>query len=59
MYIVHDKSTDIANEGYIRKYIEPVRLEASEHIRKTQTNDRLIQYTFSIVKSKNRQTQRV
>ena len=59
VYIVHDKSTDNANEGYIRKYIEPVRLEASEHIRKTQTNDRLIQYTFSIVKSKNRQTQRV
>lgn len=57
VFIVHDNSAD-TSQGYINKYIEPVTIQSSDHIRKTKVNDKLIQYTFDILKSKNRKTHR-
>ena len=59
VYIIKPQQTDYNNEGYINKYVEPITLSTEEHIRKTKVNDKLIQYTFDIIKTKNRKTQRV
>jgi len=58
VFMLNEKSTDSTGQGYIRKYIEPVLLTSEEMIRKTKANDRLIQYTFFVTKSKNRKTHR-
>ena len=55
VFIIHDDTTD-DNAGYINKYIEPITIQSSNYIRKTKANDKLIQYTFDILKSKNRKT---
>lgn len=59
VYILHERSTDASNIGYIRKYVEPVIMKTSSHIKKTKANDKLVQYTFEIEKSKERKTQRI
>jgi hypothetical protein len=41
------------------KYIEPVRLMTSSYTKKTIANDKLIQYTFEVEKSKTQRTQSV
>jgi hypothetical protein len=41
------------------KYVEPVTLTTSSYTKKTRANDRLMQYTFEVEKSKNRRTQAV
>jgi len=56
VFILEQQSTDNINEGIIRKYMTPVIIDSEEHIRKTLANDRLIQYSISITKSKNRNT---
>ena len=58
VFILNKNSTDYNNQGLVRKYIEPVIIENTDHIRKTKSNDGLIQYTFEITKSKNRKTHR-
>jgi hypothetical protein len=55
VFIVHDDTAD-DGAGYINKYIEPITIQSSDYIRKTKVNDKLIQYTFDILKSKNRKT---
>ena len=59
VFMLNKRTTDYANEGYTRKYIEPVLITSSDHIRKTTANDKLIQYTFELEKSKQRKTHRV
>ena len=58
VYIVNGFSTDVSNT-ITRKYIEPVVLTTSSYIRKTIANDRLMQYTIEIEKSKMKRTQAV
>jgi hypothetical protein len=41
------------------KYVEPVTLTTSSYTKKTIANDKLMQYTFEVEKSKNRRTQAV
>ena len=45
--------------GMVNKYVEPVRLITSSYTRKTKANDKLIQYTFELEKSKNKRTQAI
>jgi hypothetical protein len=58
VYIVNEYADDepktIAN-----KYIEPVTLLTSSYIKKTMANDKLMQYTIEIEKSKTKRTQAV
>jgi len=58
VYIVNGFSADVSNT-ITRKYIEPVVLTTSSYIRKTIANDRLMQYTIEIEKSKMKRTQAV
>ena len=58
VYIVNGFSDDVSNT-ITRKYIEPVVLTTSSYIRKTIANDRLMQYTIEIEKSKMKRTQAV
>ena len=43
----------------LNTYVTPVRLKTSSFTRKTSSNDRLLQYTFEIEKSKTLRTQSV
>ena len=40
-------------------YINPVRLTTSSYTKKTVANDKLMQYTFEVEKSKNLRTQSI
>jgi hypothetical protein len=57
VYILQQRSTDNANEGYLRKYVKPTTITNSSHTRKTKANDRLIQYTFNIEVDKTKKSQ--
>lgn len=57
VYILEQRSTDNANEGYLRKYIRPATITDSSHTRKSKANDRLIQYTFNIEINKTKKSQ--
>ena len=50
--------TDGTNAA-LNQYVTPVRLTTSSFTRKTVANDKLIQYTFEIEKSKTFRTQSV
>jgi len=43
----------------LNQYVVPVRLSTSSHTIKTVANDKLIQYTFEVEKSKTLRTQSV
>ena len=43
----------------LNQYVVPVRLSTSSHTKKTVANDKLIQYTFEVEKSKTLRTQSV
>ena len=43
----------------VNKYVEPVTVTTSSYTRKTKANDKLIQYTFEVEKSKTQRTQSV
>jgi hypothetical protein len=58
VYILNGYSTDVSNT-ITRKYIEPVVLTTSSYVKKTIANDRLMQYTFEIEKSRMKRTQSV
>tara|TARA_R100001244_G_scaffold36647_1_gene33544 strand:+ start:11 stop:1447 length:1437 start_codon:yes stop_codon:yes gene_type:complete len=53
-YVAGDDTATITN-----KYIEPVTLTTSSYVKKTIANDKLMQYTFEIEKSKMKRTQAV
>ena len=58
VYIVNGFSTDVSNT-ITNKYIEPVVLTTSSFVRKTIANDKLMQYTIELEKSKMQRTQSV
>ena len=59
VYIINEYQTDISSEVITNKYVEPVTVTTSNYIRKTKANDRLMQYTFEIEKSKMKRTQAI
>ena len=61
VYIVNEfDSTEVSPYNTItNKYVEPVTLTTSNYVRKTIANDKLMQYSFEIEKTKMRRTQSV
>ena len=58
VYILEGYQSD-GTYPLLNNYVTPVRLTTSSHIRKTRANDKLIQYTFEVEKSKTLRTQAV
>jgi len=56
VYILNGYS-DTDTSGMINKYVEPVTVTTSSYTRKTKANDKLIQYTFELEKTKNKRIQ--
>ena len=58
VYIVNGFSSDVSNT-ITNKYIDPVVLTTSSYVKKTIANDKVMQYTIEIEKSKMKRTQSV
>ena len=58
VYLLEGHQTDAAN-AVLNNYVTPVRLTTSSFTKKTSANDKLIQYTFEIEKSKTLRTQSI
>ena len=58
VYILEGYQTDAATSA-LNQYVKPVRLTTSSFTKKTVANDKLIQYTFEVEKSKTLRTQSV
>jgi hypothetical protein len=58
IYILEGYQTDPTNP-VLNNYATPVRLTTSSYIRKTIANDKLMQYTFEVEKSKPLRTQAI
>ena len=58
VYILEGYQTDPSSSS-LNTYVTPVRLTTSSYIRKTVANDKLMQYTFEVEKSKTLRTQAV
>ena len=58
IYILVGYQTD-ASDSALNQYVKPVRITTSSFTRKTVANDKLIQYSFDIEKSKTLRTQSV
>ena len=58
VYLLEGFQTDV-NYSLLNQYVTPVRLKTSSFTRKTVANNKLIQYTFEIEKSKTFRTQSV
>ena len=58
VYIVNGFQAD-ASDSITNKYIEPVVLTTSSYVKKTRANDKVMQYTIEIEKSKMKRTQSV
>ena len=55
----YDGTSNDTNFGIVNKYVEPVRVVTSSYIRKSKANDKLIQYTFELEKTKTKRTQAI
>ena len=58
VYILDGFKTD-ATDSALNKYVTPVRLTTSSYTKKTVANDKLMQYTFEVEKSKTLRTQSI
>jgi len=58
VYILEGFKTD-GSYSMLNTYVVPVRLTTSSYTRKTVANDKLMQYTFEVEKSKTLRTQSV
>tara|TARA_R110001599_G_scaffold114565_1_gene280556 strand:+ start:1624 stop:3021 length:1398 start_codon:yes stop_codon:yes gene_type:complete len=58
VYIIEGFKTDETYSA-LNKYVTPVRLTTSSYTKKTIANDRLMQYTFEVEKTKTLRTQTV
>jgi hypothetical protein len=58
VYVLEGFQTDVSN-ALLNNYVTPVRLITSSYTRKTIANDKLMQYTFEVEKSKTLRTQSV
>tara|TARA_R100001440_G_scaffold34939_1_gene53934 strand:- start:1108 stop:2544 length:1437 start_codon:yes stop_codon:yes gene_type:complete len=56
VYILNGYSSSDTS-GMVNKYVEPVTVTTSSYTRKTKANDKLIQYTFELEKTKNKRIQ--
>ena len=57
VYILNQDSADDIM-GYGRKYVEPVTITSTQYVKKTKANDKLIQYSIEIEKSKPKRAHR-
>ena len=55
----YDGTESSPYETITNKYVEPVRVTTSSYTRKTIANDKLMQYTIEVEKSKTKRTQSV
>jgi len=55
----YDSDTNDSRYGTVNKYVEPVRVMTSSYTRKSKANDKLIQYTFELEKTKIKRTQAI
>lgn len=58
IYQLQGFQTDVSN-SLLNQYIIPVRLKTSSFTKKTIGNDKLIQYTFEVEKTKTLRTQSI
>ena len=58
VYLLQGFQTDAVGSA-LNQYVTPVRLTTSRFAKKTVANDKLIQYTFEIEKSKTLRTQSI
>ena len=58
VYILEGFKTDTTNSS-LNKYVTPVRLTTSSYTKKTVANDKLMQYTFEVEKTKTLRTQAI
>jgi hypothetical protein len=58
VYLLEGYRVEITNAA-LNQYVTPVRLTTSSFTRKTIANDKLMQYTFEVEKSKTLRTQSV
>ena len=58
VYLLEGYRVEITNAA-LNQYVTPVRLTTSSFTRKTVANDKLMQYTFEVEKSKTLRTQSV
>ena len=58
VYILDGFQTDDSN-AILNHYVTPVRLTTTDYTKKTVANDKLIQYTFEVEKSKTLRTQSI
>ena len=58
VYILEGFQTDVNNPA-LNNYVIPVRLTTSSYTRKTVANDKIMQYTFEVEKSKTLRTQSI
>ena len=58
VYILNGFSSDVSNT-ITNKYVDPVVLTTSSYVKKTIANDKVMQYTIEIEKSKMKRTQAV
>jgi len=59
VYILAEYFDRIETQAALTEYVTPVRLTTSSYTRKTVANDRLMQYTFEVEKSKTLRTQSI
>ena len=59
VYILEGYENIIETTSALNQYVTPARLTTSSYTRKTIANDRLMQYTFEVEKSKTLRTQAV
>ena len=58
VYMLQGFQTDSLFSGF-NQYVAPVRMQTSSFVKKTIGNDKLIQYTFEVEKSKTLRTQSI
>jgi hypothetical protein len=59
VYILKGYDNVVETNSALNQYVTPVRLTTSSYTKKTVANDRLMQYTFEVEKSKTLRTQAV
>jgi hypothetical protein len=59
VYILKGYDNVVETNSALNQYVIPVRLTTSSYTKKTIANDRLMQYTFEVEKSKTLRTQAV
>ena len=59
VYILKGYQERLNNTDTLNRYVTPVTLKTSSFTRKTIANDKLIQYTFEVEKSRTLRTQSI